>query len=74
MDTPIIFWIIFNAFVLVMLAIDLGVFHRKIHDVSVKEALIWTFVWIFLAMIFMVIIYLLERTTAGNGVFYRIFG
>ncbi len=57
MDTPIIFWIIFNAFVLLMLAIDLGVFHRKIHEVSVKEALIWTFVWIFLAMIFNVIIY-----------------
>ncbi len=57
MDTPIIFWIIFNAFVLIMLALDLGVFHRKIHEVSVKEALTWTFVWIFLAMIFNAIIY-----------------
>ena len=57
MDTPIIFWIIFNAFVLIMLALDLGVFHRKSHEVSVKEALIWTFVWIFLAMVFNVIIY-----------------
>lgn len=57
MDTPIIFWIIFNAFVLIMLALDLGVFHRKSHEVSVKEALKWTFVWIFLALIFNVIIY-----------------
>ena len=57
MDTPAIFWIIFNGFVLIMLALDLGVFHRKSHDVSVKEALVWTFVWIFLAMIFNVIIY-----------------
>lgn len=57
MDTPIIFWMIFNAFVIIMLALDLGVFHRKSHEVSVKEALIWTFVWIFLAMIFNVIIY-----------------
>ena len=57
METPIIFWIIFNAFVLLMLALDLGVFHRKSHEVSVKEALTWTFVWIFLAMIFNVIIY-----------------
>ena len=57
METPIIFWIIFNAFVLIMLAIDLGVFQRKVHEVSVKEALIWTFVWIFLALIFNVIIY-----------------
>ena len=57
MDTPIIFWIIFNAFVLIMLALDLGVFHRKSHEVSVKEALTWTFVWISLALIFNVIIY-----------------
>lgn len=57
MDTPLIFWIIFNAFVLIMLALDLGVFHRKIHEVSLKEALTWTFVWVFLAMVFNVIIY-----------------
>jgi len=57
MDTPILFWILFNAFVLLMLALDLGVFHRKAHEVSVKEALTWTFVWIFLAMVFNTIIY-----------------
>lgn len=57
METPIIFWIIFNAFVILMLALDLGVFHRKTHEVTVKEALIWTFVWVFLAMILNVIIY-----------------
>ena len=57
METPVIFWIIFNAFVLIMLALDLGVFHRKSHEVSVKEALIWTFIWIFLALIFNVILY-----------------
>jgi len=57
METPIIFWIIFNAFVLLTLALDLGVFHRKSHDVSVKEALTWTFVWIFLSLVFNVIIY-----------------
>jgi tellurite resistance protein TerC len=56
MDTPIIFWILFNAFVLLMLALDLGVFHRKVHEVSVKEALTWTFVWVFLAMVFNAII------------------
>ena len=57
MDTPLIFWIFFNLFVLIMLALDLGVFHRKSHDVSVKEALTWTFVWIFLALVFNGIIY-----------------
>ena len=57
METPIIFWLFFNVFVLLMLALDLGVFHRKSHEVSVKEALTWTFVWIFLSLIFNVIIY-----------------
>jgi tellurite resistance protein TerC len=57
MDTPIIFWILFNAFVLLMLALDLGVFHRKTHEVSLREALTWTFIWVFLALVFNAIIF-----------------
>ena len=57
MDTPIIFWILFNAFVLLMLALDLGVFNRKAHEITVKEALTWTFVWVLLALIFNAIIF-----------------
>jgi tellurite resistance protein TerC len=57
METPLKFWIIFNAFVLIMLALDLGVFHRKNHEIKIKEALTWTFIWIFLALVFNVIIY-----------------
>jgi tellurite resistance protein TerC len=45
-------WIGFSAFVLAMLALDLGVFHRKSHDVSLKEALVWSAVWIALALLF----------------------
>jgi tellurite resistance protein TerC len=51
-------WILFNLFVLAMLAIDLGVFHKKTHEVKIKEALIWSAVWISLAMLFNVGIYL----------------
>ena len=40
-----------------MLALDLGVFHRKSHTVSVKEALTWTAVWIVLAMLFNLFVY-----------------
>lgn len=47
----------FNLFVLGMLALDLGVFHRKSHEVRVKEALIWSAVWISLAGVFNVLIY-----------------
>ena len=45
-------WIGFNAFVVAMLAIDLGLFHRKEHAVSPKEAGIWTGVWITLSLVF----------------------
>jgi tellurite resistance protein TerC len=57
MDSQALFWILFNVFVLVMLALDLGVFHRKSHEVSVREAITWSAVWIFLALGFNVIIY-----------------
>ena len=45
-------WVGFIAFVLVMLALDLGVFNRKDHVISAKEALRWTAVWICLALVF----------------------
>jgi tellurite resistance protein TerC len=45
-------WIGFTLFVLAMLALDLGVFHRQAHEVSVREALAWTAVWIALALLF----------------------
>lgn len=50
-------WIGFNIFVLGMLALDLGVFHRKAHTISIKEASIWSVVWVCLAMIFNVGVY-----------------
>jgi len=45
-------WIGFGAFVLAMLALDLGVFHRKPHQVGMKEALRWSSVWAALALLF----------------------
>jgi tellurite resistance protein TerC len=47
--TPFL-WIGFTLFVLTMLALDLGVFHRTAHTVGVREALVWTAVWITLAL------------------------
>jgi tellurite resistance protein TerC len=61
MEINIWFWVLFNAFVLLMLALDLGVFHKKLHVVSVKEALTWSGIWIFLALCF-------------NGFIYYAFG
>lgn len=45
-------WVGFNVFVLAMLAIDLGIFHRKSHAVSLRESLVWTAVWVILALVF----------------------
>src|SRR5512136_2857352 len=45
-------WIGFNVFVLAMLALDLGVFHRKAHVVKFRESIAWTFVWVVLALLF----------------------
>lgn len=57
MPDQILLWIGFNLFVLLMLALDLGVFHRKAHVVKTKEALLWSAVWIALALLFNLIIY-----------------
>jgi tellurite resistance protein TerC len=45
-------WVGFNLFVLAMLALDLGVFHRHSHIVSLKESITWTIVWVVLALCF----------------------
>jgi tellurite resistance protein TerC len=50
-------WAGFTAFVLVMLALDLGVFHRKAHEVRIREALGWTAFWISLALLFNAAVY-----------------
>jgi tellurite resistance protein TerC len=49
--TPLL-WLIFNLFVLATIALDLGVFHRRPHKMKTREALIWTMVWVGLALSF----------------------
>ena len=45
-------WIGFNIAVLAVLAIDLGIFHRTAHEVSVREAAGWTATWVTLSLLF----------------------
>jgi tellurite resistance protein TerC len=78
------FWVGFNAFVLVMLALDLGVFHRKAHEVSLREAAGWSAVWVSVALLFNLAIwryagsqvglefltgYLVEKSLAVDNIF-----
>ncbi len=59
------YWVGFIVFVLVMLLLDLGVFHKKDTVVKVKEAILWSLFWITLAMIFNVgIYYFIDHTKA----------
>jgi tellurite resistance protein TerC len=77
-------WIGFTVFVLAMLALDLGVFHRKAHAVTLKEAASWSAVWVGLAVVFNVGVwnwfgsqkalefttgYLLEKSLAVDNIF-----
>src|SRR5512147_231875 len=52
MNESLWLWVGFNVFILVMLVLDLGVFHRKSHVVSLQESLAWTAVWVVLALVF----------------------
>ena len=53
----ILLWGGFNLLILALLALDLGLFHRKTHEVKIKEALNWTGVWISLSLCFNLVIY-----------------
>lgn len=77
-------WVAFLGFIALMLALDLGVFHRKARAVSIREALVWTTVWVTLALSFNALIffwrgpqpalefftgYLIEKTLSVDNVF-----
>jgi tellurite resistance protein TerC len=63
--TSIWFWVGFNALVLLILALDLGVFHRKAHEVKLKEAAAWSAVWVAVALLFNLLIYWWAGPQAG---------
>lgn len=58
-------WVGFNAFVIALLALDLGVFHREAHVVSVREAAIWSAVWVSLSLGFNYFVYRFLGPQAG---------
>ena len=65
----------FTAFVLAVLALDLGVFHRKAHVVSVREAAVWSAVWVALALLFNYLFYrytlqLIPQVPRTGGIAY----
>jgi tellurite resistance protein TerC len=84
MLTDLLPWAGFLAFVAALLAVDLGIFHREAHEVSRREALAWSVVWIGLALLFNIGVawfmgrdagvewftgYLIEKSLAVDNVF-----
>lgn len=65
MQEPIWLWVGFTAFVLLMLGIDLGLFNRKAHTVTYKQAVGWSAVWITLAILFAGVVYWRRLTELG---------
>lgn len=65
MSVEIWLWVAFSAIILGMLALDLGLFNRKSHEISLREAAIWSAVWISLALSFNVAILLWEGPQAA---------
>ena len=57
MEINLVYWIGFIAFVIVMLMLDLGVFHKNDTEVKIKEAILWSIFWISLALVFNVGVY-----------------
>ena len=60
-------WTIFVAVVVVMLVLDLGVFHRKAHAIKFREALLWSAVWIGLALAYMGLVWWLHPKGAPKA-------
>jgi tellurite resistance protein TerC len=58
-------WIGFSLFILFMLSLDLGLFNRKAHAITYREAAIWSIVWISLASIFAVIVFWFQGSQRG---------
>jgi tellurite resistance protein TerC len=57
MGVSIYFWAGFHLFIFIMLALDLGVFNKRAHKIAVREALLWSTIWILLALIFNAFVY-----------------
>lgn len=58
-------WVLFLAFIVGLLLLDLGVFHRKSQEIKVPEALAWTAVWVVIALAFNVFVYFLYEYNWG---------
>ena len=65
-QNEMLLFILFNVFILLMLALDLGVFHKKAHSVTLREAAIWSTVWVTLSLLFNIGLFFAVRSSTGS--------
>ncbi|MCS7254379.1 MAG: TerC family protein [Armatimonadota bacterium] len=63
MDITIVAWGIFILFVIIMLLIDLGIFHRHAHVLSIREAAIWSIIWVVISLIINIVVWIWQGKT-----------
>ena len=61
-------WIIFISAILAFMVVDLGVFNRKAHVISLREATTWTLMWVFVALVFASVIYLIYKNALVENI------
>lgn len=62
----VIIWILFILIIFIVLAIDLGVFHKKDEVISIRQSLYWTFIWVSLALLFCIPVYFIYQNNTGH--------
>ncbi|MER3524178.1 MAG: hypothetical protein C4326_08960 [Ignavibacteria bacterium] len=66
-QNELLLFVLFNVFILLLLALDLGVFHRKDEAVSLREAAVWSAVWILLSLVFNLGLYFWVKDRTGSA-------
>jgi tellurite resistance protein TerC len=64
-ENEILLFVLFNVFILILLAIDLGLFHKEAHAIGLREATFWSILWIVVALIFNAGVFLVAGSTKG---------
>lgn len=59
-------WILFIALIIILLFVDLGIFHKNAHTISMKESLTWTLIWVIAGLGFGVVLYFLYKDNLFN--------
>ncbi len=65
MPHALLVWVGFNLLILLLLALDLGVIHRRAHVISLKEALFWSVIWVIVAFLFNLVVYFWRGRQSG---------